>query len=643
MLLTIGMIVKNEEKYLRKCLTALQPILKNVSSELIIVDTGSTDRTVEIAKEFTDKVLYFEWIKDFAAARNFGMKHAKGEWFMAVDADEIFLSCDDIISFFNTGEYKDFNSASFSVRSYPEPENRHFYTDFYVPRMTKLLPETKYVNPVHEKLTTYAHPIRILTDVADHYGYSFANDPELMKQKYTRNMELLKERLETDEKENNPSLYKELIDTFCMQDFSIIKENKELLVGYARKAIEICEKQGNDYILGMYHTLMTIYMKLDCFEDAVKLHDEYFEVDNKIRRGVRSNDIDIIGFTANALFALERYEEACEKYENFFKLYAAMQNSRLCTNDALYSIRYLTSGRSFDSLCENYTSCCLNTGRYKEAEANLSKYPLKAFKYDKELYATRMRQQTFLLTKYGTKEILRIYSGNDEKLKKELFGALRFVIINLGEAERRTIINKLSSLNLKNAAYRALISLYKAHFTGGGAGAERIDTFIQKHGAEYTDVLYIMLAEGLDITSFVNVCTNADEIAGVGYSCINDFGAKLEGYSIENINNAGIHGAAKLYLAAVIEGIKCGRAMDGMLNTLGNIGIRYLQVFGESNIPAEVYAAVTIGEINLLRSCRDFKGCIGAVRRLIKLDKRYAPVGALYQKLIKSDMDSLLK
>ena len=54
MKLTIGMIVKNEEKWLDKCLSAIKPILDNVDSELIITDTGSTDRTVEIAKKYSD-------------------------------------------------------------------------------------------------------------------------------------------------------------------------------------------------------------------------------------------------------------------------------------------------------------------------------------------------------------------------------------------------------------------------------------------------------------------------------------------------------------------------------------------------------------------------------------------------------------
>ena len=102
MLLTIGMIVKNEEKYLERCLNGIKPILEQVDSELIIADTGSTDRTVEIARQFTDNVFYFEWIKDFAAARNSTLEKAQGEWYMFVDADEIFESCDEIIHFFNS-------------------------------------------------------------------------------------------------------------------------------------------------------------------------------------------------------------------------------------------------------------------------------------------------------------------------------------------------------------------------------------------------------------------------------------------------------------------------------------------------------------------------------------------------------------
>lgn len=80
------MIVKNEEKNIRKALTWG----KNIVCEQIVVDTGSTDRTVEIAEEMGAKVFHFEWIDDFSAAKNFAIEQAKGNWIAFLDADEYF-------------------------------------------------------------------------------------------------------------------------------------------------------------------------------------------------------------------------------------------------------------------------------------------------------------------------------------------------------------------------------------------------------------------------------------------------------------------------------------------------------------------------------------------------------------------------
>lgn len=78
------LIVKNEEKNIETALTWA----KNIAFEQIVVDTGSTDRTAEIAEELGAKVVYFEWINDFAAAKNFAMDLAKGNWIAILDADE---------------------------------------------------------------------------------------------------------------------------------------------------------------------------------------------------------------------------------------------------------------------------------------------------------------------------------------------------------------------------------------------------------------------------------------------------------------------------------------------------------------------------------------------------------------------------
>lgn len=84
-LLSVCMIVKNEEDVLDRCLSCV----KGFADELVIVDTGSVDRTKEIAARFTDNIYDFAWIDDFAAARNFSFSKATGDYVMWLDADDV--------------------------------------------------------------------------------------------------------------------------------------------------------------------------------------------------------------------------------------------------------------------------------------------------------------------------------------------------------------------------------------------------------------------------------------------------------------------------------------------------------------------------------------------------------------------------
>jgi glycosyltransferase involved in cell wall biosynthesis len=82
--LSLCMIVKNEEKVIERCLSSIAHLV----DEIIVVDTGSTDRTKEIVAEYTSNIYDFEWIGDFSAARNFASSKATGEWILVLDADE---------------------------------------------------------------------------------------------------------------------------------------------------------------------------------------------------------------------------------------------------------------------------------------------------------------------------------------------------------------------------------------------------------------------------------------------------------------------------------------------------------------------------------------------------------------------------
>ena len=82
--LSVCLIVKNEEQFLAQCLKSV----RSLARQIVVVDTGSTDRTVEIAKEFGAEIYSFAWCEDFSAARNAALEHATGDWILMLDADE---------------------------------------------------------------------------------------------------------------------------------------------------------------------------------------------------------------------------------------------------------------------------------------------------------------------------------------------------------------------------------------------------------------------------------------------------------------------------------------------------------------------------------------------------------------------------
>ncbi|MCR5310706.1 MAG: glycosyltransferase family 2 protein [Lachnospiraceae bacterium] len=146
---SVCMIVKNEEKILRTCLDSL----KGLYEELIIVDTGSTDSTKEIAGEYTDKVYDFQWIDDFSAARNFSMSKATCDYIYVADADE---EIDEA----NRRKFKllkailDPQIEIVEMRYVNQLSNGSVYNfdAEYRPKLFKRLREYKFVDPIHETL-----------------------------------------------------------------------------------------------------------------------------------------------------------------------------------------------------------------------------------------------------------------------------------------------------------------------------------------------------------------------------------------------------------------------------------------------------------------------------------------------------------
>ena len=248
--LTIGLIVKNEEETLEKCLNSLMPLLDAVSGELIITDTGSTDHTVDIAEKYTDHLIHYQWCDDFSDARNTGLREARGEWFLFLDGDEWFDDVAPIINFFNSGECDRYGSAFYKVRNYTD-QSGEAYQDFFAERLFKIYPGMHFENRVHEAICRKGR-MKLLGAYVHHYGYAFKGREVDKLNKFRRNAGLLESILE--ENPNDLRALWELSKEYC------VIGNIEKAVEVSKKGLEIEKSHPDGYYRALlHHTLIRSY------------------------------------------------------------------------------------------------------------------------------------------------------------------------------------------------------------------------------------------------------------------------------------------------------------------------------------------------------------------------------------------------
>jgi glycosyltransferase involved in cell wall biosynthesis len=262
--LTLGlcMIVKDEEEMLPKCLAAVAPAV----DEIVIVDTGSTDRTIEIAKEFGATVIEQPWTGSFSEARNTSFEASTTDWIIYLDADEI-LVADDVkrlkaltgrtwreafylvlTSF--TGEIGDGAAVSNSAL-----------------RVFRNRPHYRFEGRLHEQIAqhvpTYATGRIEQSSVrVDHYGYLGAVRDA--KEKSRRNLELLK----AQQAEGAPSAF---LHFNLGTEYAAIGDYGSALTEFARSWNLVQERgeEDNDYVPALVERLVTALRACGRAQDAI--------------------------------------------------------------------------------------------------------------------------------------------------------------------------------------------------------------------------------------------------------------------------------------------------------------------------------------------------------------------------------------
>lgn len=310
--LSICMIVKNEEKNLDRCLSSLKILVDIGMAEIIIVDTGSTDRTLDIAKKYTERVYLFSWGGHFSEARNRSIQSAKGEYVLIMDADEKFSKTEinKLISEFSSERYKEYNTYTLVIKSFTNPENT-LYAAMVQHRIFRNNGNFYYNGAVHNQPKLEV-PIKDLNIEVLHYGYIMTDD--IRDKKYLRTATLLKKELE---KTPRNTYYRYQLSTSYSMHGDLGKAVKEADILY-----RLLKENKSSFLSNImyYNNITNIYLESHRYNEAEIITDEALAVSPQF--------IDFVYYKIYISFKKHQYLEAldyCNQYLEISNNYFALE------------------------------------------------------------------------------------------------------------------------------------------------------------------------------------------------------------------------------------------------------------------------------------------------------------------------------
>lgn len=294
-LLSLCMIVKNEENMLPQCLDSV----RNIVDEIIIVDTGSDDNTINIANQFGAKVIEYTWNDNFADARNESLKHASGKWILYLDADErLHNNSKEIIIDLLNNASNEIGAFICTIESnhINLTGNKEFHRGAY-PRIFRNYgyPEINFVGRVHEQITPSIFKlnkqIAISEIIITHLGYNQSR--EAMEAKIKRNYAMLIQHV-NDEPLNSYAWY-QLGQTLAQM--SLVKEAEDAI----RFAISL-GKMSNSIYASAAATLAQLTGNKKEFQEALHWAEQSLQK--------APNQVYALNIKAYALLYLNKPKEA---------------------------------------------------------------------------------------------------------------------------------------------------------------------------------------------------------------------------------------------------------------------------------------------------------------------------------------------
>ena len=347
--LSICMMVKNEERNIRRCLDSLNKLLSEVESELIIVDTGSTDNTVKIASEYTSNIFHHPWRHNFSEMRNITIEYARGTWIFIIDADEVLVDEGPIINFINGPQKDNVVGAAIFLKNAKNYEGTEFGAELITPRIFKKSSGIRYEGAVHN-LPIVKGKLLELNSTLHHFGY-IQSDDALMEIKFTRTKKLIEESLQKDP--DNIYYNFQLSVTYDMhkdfeEAYKQIKKtyNKIVNLGFSLQSY-----------LYIYSSYAKVAMSMEYYSEVVKICEEGI--------GLNEEYVDLYFFLAGANLRLGNNELGIDNYKKYLKLVNVFETLSIRQNS---SIQHYT----LNMVEEAYCNSCIVAYKLEKFDYSLS-------------------------------------------------------------------------------------------------------------------------------------------------------------------------------------------------------------------------------------------------------------------------------
>ena len=259
MKISLCMIVKNEQEVLEKCLRSAVAFV----DEIVIVDTGSSDNTKQIAQKFTDKILDFTWCNDFSKARNYSISKAENDWVLILDADETIVNWDNALVERHMKSNADTVGKIKIINLIDDINGGEKRTIDYVSRFfNKNI--FQFEGIVHEQIIRKdgsSHNREIIGISVEHIGYT--NKLLKSKDKVERNIQLLQSAISLNEKDSY--LYYQLGKSYYLK-----REYIKTIEAFS-KALDYSSDNCREHLEDILITYGYCLLNIGKYSDALEL------------------------------------------------------------------------------------------------------------------------------------------------------------------------------------------------------------------------------------------------------------------------------------------------------------------------------------------------------------------------------------